>query len=220
MAVELAPKLSRRQVSAEGTRRALLDSAKECFATVGYDATSVATLTAHAGVSKGGFYRHFPDKKAVFEAVFSERLVVAAAGIEAANTRMRDRPVGAGLPIAGRAATEFVGLSLSDPIHRELLRQAPQALGSDRYQQIDDQYVLPPLVALLTHMVQRGELISAMPVVTTAQLLLRVLCSGNTLICQAEDPHDVFGEVLTVLGVFFNGMTTPGLPVPQPRQSR
>lgn len=220
MTTEVAPRVSRRQVSAEGTRRALLDSAKQCFASVGYEATSVATLTAHAGVSKGGFYRHFPDKKAVFEAVFSERLLVAAAGIEAANDQMRDSPFGTGFSIAARAATEFVGLSLSDPVHRELLRQAPQALGPDRYQQIDDQHVLPPLVALLTCMVQRGELIPAMPVVTTAHLLLRVLCSGNALICQAEEPRVMYGEVLTVLGTFFQGLTAPGSSVPKPTTSR
>jgi AcrR family transcriptional regulator len=216
MSVETGPRLSRRQISAEGTRCALLDSARECFATVGYDATSVATLTSHAGVSKGGFYRHFPDKKAVFEAVFSERLLVAAAGIEAANDQLRDSPQGAGLSVAARATSEFVGLSLSDPVHRALLRQAPQALGPDRYQQIDDQYVLPPLIALLTCMAQRGELISTMPVVTAAQLLLRVLCSGNTLICQAHDPRVMFGEVLTVLGIFCQGMVTPGLSAPGP----
>ncbi|MBA0046712.1 TetR/AcrR family transcriptional regulator [Mycobacteroides sp. LB1] len=203
--------LSRRQVSADGTRRALMESARDCFSTTGYEATTVEALTSRAQVSKGAFYRHFVDKKAAFEAVFLERLVWVAALIGRACEQLDGQPRGAGIGIVSRVATEFAALSVTDPVHRELLRQAPEVLGADRYQAIDDEHVLPPLVGLLTSMVDRGELVPTVPVATTARLLLRVLCSGNTLVCQAANPHAMLGEVVAASGAFFSGLMAADL---------
>lgn len=214
-------RVSRRQVSADGTRRALMISAQQCFSTIGFDATSVAMLTSQAGVSKGGFYRHFTDKKAAFEAVFVQRLDAAADGLNDAIGEFESQPRGAGVGIAARAAAQFASLSITDPLHRELLRQAPEALGADRYQAVDDEHVLPALVALLAAMAERDELLPTIPLATTATLLLRILCSGNALICQAQDPKARLAEVLTALGAFFSGLIPPDLhaELPAIRQS-
>ena len=50
----------------EATRERILQAAQECFARHGYDATGVAEICRRAGVTKGGFYHHFPSKQAVF----------------------------------------------------------------------------------------------------------------------------------------------------------
>lgn len=42
---------------------ALLNAAVEEFLTKGYSGTSVDAIAARAGVSKGGFYHHFPNKE-------------------------------------------------------------------------------------------------------------------------------------------------------------
>ena len=54
------------QQRAEETRARILQAAAECFAQYGYDAVGVAEICRRAGVTKGGFYHHFPSKQALF----------------------------------------------------------------------------------------------------------------------------------------------------------
>lgn len=54
------------QQRAEETRARILRAATECFAQYGYDAVGVAEICRRAGVTKGGFYHHFPSKQALF----------------------------------------------------------------------------------------------------------------------------------------------------------
>jgi len=54
------------QQRGEETRIRILDVAQEAFARYGYDATGVAEICRRAGVTKGGFYHHFPSKQDVF----------------------------------------------------------------------------------------------------------------------------------------------------------
>lgn len=48
------------------TRNRILEAAEACFAERGYDGTAVAEICRRAGVTKGGFYHHFPSKHALF----------------------------------------------------------------------------------------------------------------------------------------------------------
>ncbi|OGO06960.1 MAG: hypothetical protein A2Y73_09280 [Chloroflexi bacterium RBG_13_56_8] len=54
------------QKRGEQTHSRILDAAAECFARSGYDGTSVSEVCAHAGVTKGAFYHHFPSKQVLF----------------------------------------------------------------------------------------------------------------------------------------------------------
>lgn len=52
------------------SRRDLMDTAIDCFARYGYQATSIDRIAKAAGVTKGALYYHFKDKEElVFEAV-------------------------------------------------------------------------------------------------------------------------------------------------------
>jgi TetR/AcrR family transcriptional regulator, mexJK operon transcriptional repressor len=50
----------------------ILVGARQAFAELGYERTSVDLIAARAGVSKATLYNHFEDKKALFVACFSE----------------------------------------------------------------------------------------------------------------------------------------------------
>jgi len=60
---------------ADVRRGELLDSAQALFFSKGYEATTVADIMQHAGVSKGGFYHHFTAKEDLLEAL-AERMAV------------------------------------------------------------------------------------------------------------------------------------------------
>lgn len=51
------------------TRQALLDAAKEAFATHGFAGTSIRALAGAVGIKESSFYNHFPSKQALLDAV-------------------------------------------------------------------------------------------------------------------------------------------------------
>jgi AcrR family transcriptional regulator len=58
------------------TRTRILDAAAEAFADHGYAATGVDEICRRAGLSKGGFYHHFPSKQALFLALLEQWLAL------------------------------------------------------------------------------------------------------------------------------------------------
>ncbi len=188
-----------------------MDCARECFSTLGYEATTVAEITTRAELSKGAFYRHFTDKRAAFIELFIERLEVAGELIRTGEKDLNGLPRGEGLMVAARVATEFASMSISDPVHRELLRQAPEVLGADVYEEIDNEHVLAHLVSFFAALDARSELAEGLPLTTIGNLFLRVLCAGNTLVSGAEDQEAVLAEVLRSLSAFFVGVTAHDL---------
>ncbi|WP_265415927.1 ScbR family autoregulator-binding transcription factor [Streptomyces otsuchiensis] len=62
-----------KQERALRTRRAVLNAAAEIFGVRGYRATTIADVIAHAGVTKGALYFHFPSKRALADAIMEEQ---------------------------------------------------------------------------------------------------------------------------------------------------
>ncbi len=96
-----------RRVRADAQRNidALLDAAREVFATSGVDA-SVREITARAGVGLATFYRHFPERSDLVGAVFRHEVDTCAD--TAATLAAEHEPIEA-LARWLRRYTEFIG---------------------------------------------------------------------------------------------------------------
>ncbi len=69
----------------EHTHNALLEAARQAFASEGYENTSPDTIARLAGVSRATFYQHFDTKADAFSAIFDDvllRLDEAVLGVE------------------------------------------------------------------------------------------------------------------------------------------
>ena len=62
---------SARPRDSAATKQALLSAARDLFATVGYDATTVRAVADRAGVNQALLFRHFGNKEGLFAAAMS-----------------------------------------------------------------------------------------------------------------------------------------------------
>src|SRR5690554_3890974 len=58
----MAESTNRRGQDVEGTRRRILDAARDVFVSAGYEQTSIRKVASRAGISHGTIYLHFRDK--------------------------------------------------------------------------------------------------------------------------------------------------------------
>ena len=82
-----APPRKRRVRAPDVTREKLLNAAFEEMYLRGFQAASLDTILARAGVTKGALYHHFPDKAALGYAVVDE--VIRQPVLEAYLGRLR-----------------------------------------------------------------------------------------------------------------------------------
>lgn len=61
--------------AAHANRTALIEAARELFASDGYD-VPLSRIAAHAGVGRASLYRHFPSRTALAWAVFDDNVAV------------------------------------------------------------------------------------------------------------------------------------------------
>lgn len=67
------------QDRSRATRSRLLEAAINCLAELGYQASTVAVVAEHAGVSRGAAQHHFPTREALFTAALEHVTAVRAA---------------------------------------------------------------------------------------------------------------------------------------------
>jgi AcrR family transcriptional regulator len=79
---------TRRRLSPDARRRLLVDAGAELFATRPYESVLMEEVAEHAGVSRALLYKHFPNKRDLFAAVYRQ----ASDGLLAATELDRDTP--------------------------------------------------------------------------------------------------------------------------------
>lgn len=81
-----------RQRAREAAATALLEAAEHVAAQRGLEATSIAAIAERAGVAVGTLYNYFPDRDALFAALFKMRRAELLPGITGAIEQVRGLP--------------------------------------------------------------------------------------------------------------------------------
>lgn len=184
---------TRREEYAELTRQALIDTARIVFTEVGYQQAGIEAIAQAARVTRGAFYHHFEDKRALFEA-----LVVALQEAAADNIRARAQaePDPDARVMAGAAA--FLD-SCTEPAYRRLvLQEAPAVLGSARCREIGEAHPFGLLIAAVGELRKAGRF-DAGNAYLAARMIGSMICEAAVLLDGAESPKALKRQALAIV---------------------
>lgn len=143
MAIDGPSELNLRQRKSAQTRADLLAAARAAFATAGYQQTALEDIARAVGATRGAFYRHFADKRDIFDHVaqqLASELVAQVWDIsyELANdSSERER----------HAARLFLEQLCVPEVNRILAVDAPAVLGYHRWSEVIYTTISGPLAA-------------------------------------------------------------------------
>ncbi|HEX2285808.1 MAG TPA: helix-turn-helix domain-containing protein [Mycobacterium sp.] len=197
----MATKAARRTQAerTEATTTALVDAARELFARDGYDATSLDTVAAHAGVTKGAVYHHFDGKRQLFEAVFSREVERMAVPLAEAYGRKKD-PWDAFK--AGCQA--FVDECLDPGLQRIVLLDASAAIGWEGIRRLE-----APLLELMELAIMRAVdagRIAKRPPGPLAHFLFGAICEMAMIVARADDQKAAHRQAIAEIGRVLDGL--------------
>lgn len=172
---------ARLQPRARATRQAILTAAAEHFARNGYHATSLDSVLADSGGTKGALYFHFPSKEALARAVIAEmvqrwgvlRVQVSERGLDPLSTLLA-------------LVDEVIARLIDNPIARggtRLLGELPtRRQDARRHYDFGERDACD----LLTQAVQSGLLREGIEPAVVARQIAAII-AGHRQICDALD---------------------------------
>ncbi len=184
----------------EQTKESLIEAAERLFIAEGYQRTTLDAVGAAARFTKGAVYRHFKDKRSLFEAVF-ERVAV---------TTLRDllddyEPLDDGWQSGLHSVARYLQVCSETRYRRVILEEGPTALGLSRWRELDQQYAGRVLEQILADLMKRREL-PEYPVELLASLCCAVIGEGVLQIAAADDPARTRAETLAILTKLLSGL--------------
>lgn len=183
------------------TQTALLEAARPLFAERGFAAVSADEIVRAAGVSRGALHHHYGDKRGLFQAVFEQ--------VEVGITQELADVVAAGgdenlLP---RALSAFLDICDRSEVQRIALTDAPAVLGWQKWRELETQYGLGLLIALMSGSPAVDE---SRPAPMLAQLVLSSVVEGALLIANSDDPATTRVQVEATLTALYGDLLPPG----------
>ena len=179
---------------AEATRARLIEVAGELFGERGYDAVPIEEVLERAGVSKGALYHHFPNKEALFEAVY--RYGEQQCMIEIAEVAMKEE--GNPLEMLRAGCQRWLDMVMDSHVRRIAVVDGPRVLGWQKWRAIDQEYAGGLTRAALKKAMDAGQ-IHRQNLDMLSHLALAMLGEAAMVIAEADDPvraREEAGEVV------------------------
>jgi len=173
---------TRREEYAEATRQALLAAGREIFAQEGYQAAGIEAISRASRVTRGAFYHHFEDKKALFDAVVVSLQSEAAARVQ--ETSKRKTKIWERLYTGIDA---YLDVSIEPAYAQIVIREAPVVLGNARFAEIEEKYPMALLKATLKVLKREGELVFD-DIDLLGHMLDAVICELSIMLPTSSDP--------------------------------
>jgi AcrR family transcriptional regulator len=143
------------QQRSDTTREALLAACRRLLLERGHEATTLATVLAETGLSKGALYHHFAGKTELIAAIYRAESKEAIA--RAVRQAERSAPAS---PLGGLTATCAAWLEeiRASDVAAILLRIGPAALGVEEAQRIENDHSLALFERQLARAAEAGEI--------------------------------------------------------------
>jgi AcrR family transcriptional regulator len=199
---ENGPARSRREEYTEATRQALLAAGRHAFASEGYQAAGIEAISRAARVTRGAFYHHFDDKKALFDAVVVVMQSEAAAKIEArAKTQRKvwDRLT--------EGIDAYLDACLEPAYGRIVVQEAPAVLGNARYREIEETYPMALLTATLAALKRQGEL-DFDDIELLSRMVDAMICKVALMLPEADNPKKLRARAHKIIGSLLGSLRT------------
>jgi len=191
---------TRREEYTEATRQALLAAGRHVFASEGYQAAGIETISRAARVTRGAFYHHFEDKKALFDAV-----VVALQAETTAKIEERGRSQRKIWDRMNVGIDAYLDACLEPAYARIVIQEAPAVLGNKRYREIEEAYPMALLTASLNALKRDGEL-DFEDIDLLSRMVDAMICKVALMLPEADNPKKLRerGQKIigSLLGVF------------------
>jgi AcrR family transcriptional regulator len=191
---------SRREEYTEATRQALLAAGRDIFASEGYQAAGIEAISRAARVTRGAFYHHFADKKALFDAVVVAMQAEAAAKVNArsgALPKIWDRM---------RVGVDaYLDVCLEPAYARIVVQEAPAVLGPARFQAIEEQYTTALLLATLKALKREGEL-AFDDIDLLGRMVDAMICRIAVMLPDADDPKKLRARGQKIIGSLLDSL--------------
>ncbi|MBJ7459273.1 MAG: TetR/AcrR family transcriptional regulator [Thermoleophilaceae bacterium] len=186
----------------EATRGDLIAAGRSLFARAGFNNVSTEQIVTSAKVTRGALYHHFGDKRGLFREVCEVVEADVMVQIGEAVVGLTDI-----WDIVLKSSETFLDICLEPEFQRIAIIDAPSVIGQQELMEIADRYGGALLQALITAMIDAGE-IKPMPVKPLARMLTGALISGGLVIAEAEDPSAAREEVGAIVEALFRGLSS------------
>jgi AcrR family transcriptional regulator len=160
----------------------LLAAGRDAFASEGFQAAGIEAISRAARVTRGAFYHHFEDKKALFDAVVVAMQIDATARIR--EKSRGDRRVWDRLT---EGIDAYLDVCLEPAYGRIVIQEAPAVLGNARYREIEEAYPMALLTASLSALQRQGE-IACEDIDLLSRMVDAMICKIALLLPEADNP--------------------------------